>query len=110
MITDKELHKLQELAKLNFTEKEFKDFSHKLRNVMDMIDLLQDVDCSSVEPLRSVCNMNQRMVKDEATIHDISNDLFKNIPNSDKSENEESSKSAEFAKEVKCFVVPKVIE
>lgn len=100
MITDTELQKLQKLAKLNFTEAESKTFTLKLRSVMDMIDELQKVDCSEVEPLRSVCDMDQRMRADEVKISDISDDLFKNIP----------GKGADFAKEVKCFVVPKVIE
>jgi len=100
MITDTELQKLQKLAKLNFTEAESKTFALKLRSVMDMIDELQKVDCSEVEPLRSVCDMDQRMRADEVKISDISDGLFKNIPD----------KGADFAKEVKCFVVPKVIE
>jgi len=100
MIQDKELQKLQKLAKLNFTEKELRDFVPKLNSVMDMIDQLQEVDCSSVEPLRSVCDMDQRMRQDSVKESDDSTDLFKNIP----------EKGSDFAKEIKCFVVPKVIE
>lgn len=100
MITDTELQKLQKLAKLNFTEAESKTFTLKLRRVMDMINELQKVDCSEVEPLRSVCDMDQRMRFDEVKVSDVSHDVFKNIPNN----------GANFAKEVKCFVVPKVIE
>lgn len=100
MITDTELQKLQKLAKLNFTEAESKTFLLKLSSVMGMIDELQKVDCFEVKPLRSVCDMDQRMCADEVKISDISDDLFKNIP----------EKGAEFAKEIKCFVVPKVIE
>ncbi|MDC0864645.1 Asp-tRNA(Asn)/Glu-tRNA(Gln) amidotransferase subunit GatC [Rickettsiaceae bacterium] len=100
MIQDKELQKLQKLAKLNFTEKELQDFAPKLNSVMEMIDQLQNVDCSSVEPLRSVCDTDQRMRQDAVKESDASADLFKNIP----------EKGSDFAKEIKCFVVPKVIE
>ncbi len=100
MITDKELKKLQKLAKLNFTEVEIKAFSLKLDSVINMLDELKNIDCSMIEPLRSVCDMDQRMLVDEVTIVDESANLFKNIP----------EKGAEFAEEIKCFVVPKVIE
>ena len=63
-------------------------------------DKLKDIDCSEIEPLRSVCDDNQRMQADEVTISDQSEDLFRNVP----------EKGAQFAKEIKCFVVPKVIE
>lgn len=100
MITDAELKKLQKLSKLNFTDEEAKSFSSKLTSVIGMIDELQNVNCSEVEPLRSVCDMDQRMRADEVMVSDQSEDLFKNIP----------EKGGEFAKEIKCFVVPKVIE
>lgn len=100
MIQEKELQKLQKLARLNFTEKELHNFSHKLNSVLDMIDSLKNVDCSSVEPLRSLRDMDQRTREDEVKEPDISHDLFKNIPEN----------GADFAKEIKCFVVPKVIK
>jgi aspartyl-tRNA(Asn)/glutamyl-tRNA(Gln) amidotransferase subunit C len=65
-----------------------------------MLDELKNIVCSMIGPLRSVCDMEQRMLVDEVTIVDESANLFKNIP----------EKGAEFAKEIKCFVVPKVIE
>ena len=100
MITEIELKKLQKLAKLNFTVAESQAFSLKLTSVINMIDELKNVDCSEVEPLRSVCDMDQRMLEDKVTTADESANLFKNIP----------EKGAEFAKEIKCFVVPKVIK
>ncbi len=100
MITDTELKKLQKLAKLSFRQEETSIFLSKLRGVIEMIDKLKDIDCSEIEPLRSVCDDNQRMQADEVTISDQSEDLFRNVP----------EKGAQFAKEIKCFVVPKVIE
>ncbi len=100
MISDKELKKLQILSKLDFSDNELKSFSHKLASVVDMIDRLQEIDCEGVEPLRSVCDMHQRMREDKIEVSDISEDLFKNVP----------EKGSEIAREVKCFVVPKVIE
>ena len=100
MIQEKELQKLQKLAKLNLTKKELHDFSHKLNSVLEMIDSLKNVDCSSVEPLRSLWDMDQRTREDEVKEPDISDNLFKNIPDN----------GSDFAKEIKCFVVPKMIK
>jgi len=44
--------------------------------------------------------MNQRTRKDEVNIGNISEQLFAGVP----------QKSAELAKEVKCFIVPKMVE
>ena len=44
--------------------------------------------------------MYQRTREDEVTAGDIADQLFANVP----------AKNAEFAKEVKCFIVPKMVE
>jgi aspartyl-tRNA(Asn)/glutamyl-tRNA(Gln) amidotransferase subunit C len=44
--------------------------------------------------------MYQRTREDEVNVGNISNQLFANVP----------AKNAEFAKEVKCFIVPKMVE
>jgi aspartyl-tRNA(Asn)/glutamyl-tRNA(Gln) amidotransferase subunit C len=100
MITETEFNKLQKLAKLHFSDQEIPLIMDKLNKVMKMIDDIADVDCTGVEPLRSVCDMDQRMRADEVTDGDILSQLFSNVP----------SKGSEFAKEIKCFVVPKVVE
>ena len=100
MISNSELKKLQRLTKLNFSDNEIESFSQKLTSVVGMIDKLQKIDCNGIEPLRSVCDMYQRFREDKIEISDISEDIFKNVP----------EKGSEIAKEVKCFVVPKVIE
>jgi aspartyl-tRNA(Asn)/glutamyl-tRNA(Gln) amidotransferase subunit C len=100
MITTEEIKKLAKLVKLSFTENELSSFQKQLTSIMDMIDELNEVDCTNVEPLTSVCNMTQRVRKDAINALDISEELFTNVP----------GESAEFAKEIKCFIVPKVVE
>ncbi len=100
MINNKEFKKLQKLSRLSFADDELKPFVAKLETVVAMIDLLQEVNCEGVEPLRSVCGMDQRMREDVASASDISNELFKSVP----------QQGADLASQVKCFVVPKVIE
>lgn len=100
MISNDELKKLQRLAKLDFSDNGIIDFSKKLKNVVGMIDKLQEIDSEGVDPLRSVCDMHQRFRDDDVKDSNISEELFKNVPNS----------GSQIAREVKCFVVPKVIE
>lgn len=100
MITNKELDKLQKLTKLSLSTSELIDFSKKLNSVISMIDSLSEVRCHDVEPLRSVCDMYQRTRDDKVKVFDISEKLFKNVP----------QKNAELAKETKCFIVPKIME
>lgn len=100
MITNDEVKKIARLAKLKFSDLEISNLATQLTNIMNMIDDLNEVDCENVEPLTSVCDMNLIMRKDEVSVGNISDELFSNVP----------GKSAEFAKEIKCFIVPKVVE
>lgn len=100
MITEKELTKLQKLAKLSFSQSELSDFSKKLNGVVSMIDSLTEINCQGIEPLRSVCDMYQRTREDEVKVGNIAGELFANVP----------QKNELLAKEVKCFIVPKMVE
>jgi aspartyl-tRNA(Asn)/glutamyl-tRNA(Gln) amidotransferase subunit C len=100
MINNRELQKLQELTKLSFTKEETTTFFNKLESVLGLIDQLKTINCDDIEPLRSVCQSSKRMRLDNAEIADISEELFKNVP----------KEGADFAKEVKCFIVPKMVE
>ena len=100
MIKEEELKKLQKLAKLSFSKDELDGFTKKLNSVMAMIDSLAEANCENIEPLRSVSDMYQRTREDEVTVGDIADQLFANVP----------AQNAAFAKEVKCFIVPKMVE
>jgi aspartyl-tRNA(Asn)/glutamyl-tRNA(Gln) amidotransferase subunit C len=100
MITREEVEKIAHLAKLNFSDNKMGDLAKELTRIMDMIDSLNSVDCSDVKPLSSVCDMSQRFREDEVTSSDISDELFRNAP----------GKDGVLAKEIKCFIVPKMVE
>ena len=100
MISDIELKKLQKLARLSFSGEETKEFSSKLESVLNIINQIQEVECQDIEPLRSVCEMSQRLREDKVNEANLSDDLFKNVP----------GKSVNLAREIKCFIVPKVVE
>lgn len=100
MINNSELKTLQKLAKINYSKAEEEVFITKLGSIIAMIDQLQDIDCNHIEPLYSVISQHQRMTNDQAVECEISEALFNNVP----------KQEAELAKEVKYFVVPKVVE
>ncbi len=100
MIKNVEITRIAKLAKLNCSEEETSNFASQLTEIMDMINILNEIDCNNVEPLISVDNMEQRMRKDEILSSDISEELFANL----------SGDKAQLAKEVKCFIVPKIVE
>lgn len=100
MITKEEVKKIAKLARLKFEEDKVEEFSSKLSTIMDMIDILNAIDCKNIEPLTSVSNINARMRADEVTSSDLSSELFDNIQGG----------QAELAKEIKYFITPKVVE
>ena len=100
MITKEDVKKVAKLAKLAVSEAEIDLYNVQLGNIMEMIDDMLEVDCKGVEPLRSVCEMKSHLREDKITEDNISDQLFMNAP----------GKDSAFAKEIKCFIVPKVIE
>jgi aspartyl/glutamyl-tRNA(Asn/Gln) amidotransferase C subunit len=101
MITNEEFKKLQDLTKINFTNKALKKvFITKLTHVMKMIDKLHEVNDISLKPLHSVCPMYQRTRTDEVKINNSCDDILKNAP----------ATELDSIKTIKCFVVPKIIE
>lgn len=100
IISQDELQKIAKLARLSFTSDEIGQYKSQIDNIMEMISEMQSVDISGIQPLTSVCEIVPHMRDDIVTETDQSECLFKNAPGS----------SAQFAKEIKCFIVPKVVE
>jgi aspartyl-tRNA(Asn)/glutamyl-tRNA(Gln) amidotransferase subunit C len=100
MISLDDIKKLSHLAKIKLNGKEANDLQVKLSDIMGMIDSLKEVDTEGIVPLTSVVDATNRLREDEVNDGDIQENLFKNAP----------GKNADLAKEIKCFVVPKVVE
>ncbi|HJK87427.1 MAG TPA: Asp-tRNA(Asn)/Glu-tRNA(Gln) amidotransferase subunit GatC [Candidatus Megaira endosymbiont of Hartmannula sinica] len=101
MITDLELKKISQLAKLEYTDKERTLLLQKIHNVVMEIDKLKKLTLDDVEPLRSVvenyCSTREDSINEENT--NITQQLFANSPKNIK----------EYANKINCFVVPKVL-
>lgn len=100
MITQEEVQKIAKLARLKCEGEKIVEFTDQLSKIMDMIDILNEIDCEGAKPLTSVCDMTARTRKDEVISADILDELFNNVP----------GEQAELAREVKYFIVPKVVE
>ena len=61
MITKEEAHKTAKLCSLKYEEDTAEKFSTQRSTSMDMINILNEIDCKDVEPLNSVSNINARM-------------------------------------------------
>lgn len=94
------MKKLSKLSKINLPENEVNAFISKLQTVVNMIDTLKEVDTEGVEPLTSAVQANLYAREDKVTDGGIVEDLFSNVPGN----------SAILAKEIKCYIVPKVVE
>ncbi len=100
MISLEKIKQLSRLCKIKFVDNEIELVRSKLQNVIGLIEQLQEVNTDGIEPLTSVVDMNLRLRKDKVTVGNIEDKLFANV----------SGKSSSLAKEIKCFVVPKVVE
>ena len=100
MISLEEIKQLSRLCKIKFTDDEIQDVRSKLSNVIKLIEQLKEVNTDGVEPLTSVVDAKLKLREDKVTDGNIEDELFANVPGS----------SASLAKEIKCFVVPKVVE
>jgi aspartyl-tRNA(Asn)/glutamyl-tRNA(Gln) amidotransferase subunit C len=100
MIAQKDITKAARLAKIKFSDSEVEKYTAQLSNIMRMIEELQEVDTDGVKPLASVHDASARLREDVVTECDLGDSLFVNAP----------GKDASFAQEIKCFIVPKVVE
>lgn len=100
MITSDNVKKLAKLTRLSLDDNKIITISNQLNEIEKIIDSLMQIDCSNIPPLTSVISQNIVMRSDEAASEDIREELFANCP----------EEVADLAKDINCFVVPKVIE
>ena len=95
MIVDNNtIHRLANLAKLQFEEVEMKSITNELENIVLMCEQLKNVDTDGIEPLIYMTNA-QNVLRDDVVSQEINHeDALKNAPKRD----------SDF------FRVPKVIE
>jgi aspartyl-tRNA(Asn)/glutamyl-tRNA(Gln) amidotransferase subunit C len=92
--------RLAKLAKIYFSNQQIDTVISQFKPIIKMIDELQHIDCKDIEPLQSISRYELVTRADEINDGNLQEELFYNAP----------GKNADLAKQIKCFVVPKVIE
>lgn len=62
--TQKNIPHIADLAKLEISEKEAEDFSHKIDDVLGYMEILKEVDTENVEPTNQVTGLRNVFRKD----------------------------------------------
>jgi len=100
MLMKKDVLRIAKLAKLNFADSELDQFMGQFAKILQLAESLKSLNCDGVEPLKSPNALPLRLRADQVLDGALQDELFLNAPGA----------KASLAKEVKCFIVPKVIE
>ena len=100
MISESEIEKISRLSRLRFSKEQSNYMAQQLSDIMKMIDKSHDIDTKDIIPLTSVCNEKLHMRADIVNDGNLKEKLFINAPGT----------RANFAREIGCFIVPKVVE
>lgn len=93
-VSEKDVHYIANLARLQVTEEEAKIYAKDMSNILKYMDQLNEVNTDDVAPLEHVIELDSRFRKDEAKEPLSHEDALKNAPDADSD----------------YFRVPKVIE
>lgn len=93
-VTTNDIEKAAKLARIQITESDISNVTDSINDVLGLIDKMQSVDTSDVEPLANPHDAVQTLREDVVTATDEREKLMQNAP----------------AQEQGLFLVPKVIE
>ena len=95
MALDKsEVEKIAQLARLHVDDSEAEEITHRISDILELINKMQAVDTENIEPLSHPLDAVQRLRTDEVTESDRRDELQTIAP----------------ASEAGLYLVPKVIE
>jgi len=77
------VRRLAQLSKLEFAENELNIMRHDLQKMLDMVEKLNEVDTSNVQPLKNVHELVNVFRSDDKSSVTIKQDILKNAPLAD---------------------------
>ena len=89
-----EITKIANLAKLNISDEQMGEYENRLSSILDLVEQMNNVDTSGVEPMAHPLHMVQRLREDVVTEENQREHFQENAPSVEKG----------------LFVVPKVID
>ena len=99
-VTLDEVKKIARLARLRLNKEELNYYQGQLNSIMNMIEIIQDIDCSETEPIYSLAIAENIMRADKTLIENTISDIFANSP----------KETQDISKETNMFIVPKMVE
>jgi aspartyl-tRNA(Asn)/glutamyl-tRNA(Gln) amidotransferase subunit C len=100
MISEEEVKRVAKLSRIRLSDEEVPSFKEQLSKITDVIDQLKQVEADGVPPLITVCPESRHMREDEVDEGGSQKELFANVPDDNR----------EFAKEINCYIVPKMVD
>lgn len=82
-ITDELLDKMADLAKLELSGAEREAMKKDFQKMLDLVDKLQEVDTTGIDPLIHITQEKNRLRKDEPVLKLDREEVLKNAPNQD---------------------------
>lgn len=79
-ITKKDVEHVATLAKLKFNDEQLEKFTDQIEDIIDLVDTLNEVDTTNVEPTFNVTDQLNRMRKDVAVRSNDKEALLANAP------------------------------
>lgn len=77
-LTNEEIRRIAQLARIAVTEQEASEISRKLAGIFALIEEMQAVDTTGVEPMSHALDLVQRLREDEVTETD-QHELFQSV-------------------------------
>lgn len=79
-ITKKDVEHVATLAKLKFNDEQLEKFTDQIEDIIDLVDTLNEVDTTNVEPTFNVTDQLNRMREDVAVRSNDKEALLANTP------------------------------
>lgn len=79
-ITKKDVEHVATLAKLKFNDEQLEKFTDQIEDIIDLVDTLNEVDTTNVEPTFNVTDQLSRMREDVAVRSNDKEALLANAP------------------------------
>ncbi|MCQ9195997.1 Asp-tRNA(Asn)/Glu-tRNA(Gln) amidotransferase subunit GatC [Pediococcus pentosaceus] len=79
-ITKKDVEHVATLAKLKFNDEQLEKFTDQIEDIIDLVDTLNEVDTTNVEPIFNVTDQLNRMREDVAVRSNDKEALLANAP------------------------------
>jgi len=80
-LSEEEVRKIAELARLGLTDEEVKKFSGQLTDILDFVEQLSELDTENIEPTSQVTGLENVLEEDEEVVYvEEKTDLLKCSP------------------------------